>query len=297
MVKSMTGYGRGEYSDGKKTVTVEIRAVNHRYCDVYVKLPRRYSYAEEKIKAEVRDTLKRGKIDVTISVDSYGESENEIRLNEEVAEKYYLAFQHLQDQFGLTESSGTLLQMLASMPDVIQTVPAAEDEDAVLYALLTPTEIALQNIINMRAAEGERLTQDILMRADRIEAIKDQIKERAPQLEKEYADKLRDRIRELLDGAVEIPEDRIMLEAAVFADKANITEELVRLESHIAQLRKFFETAEDEAVGKKIDFLIQEMNREANTIGSKSNDTEITARMLELKAEIEKIREQVQNIE
>ncbi|MDO4383260.1 MAG: YicC/YloC family endoribonuclease [Eubacteriales bacterium] len=296
MVKSMTGYGRGEYTDGKKSITVEIKAVNHRYCDVYVKMPRRYSFAEERIKGDVRDALKRGKIEVLVTVDNFGESENDIRLNEDVAEKYYRALKSLEEKFGFTGEKGITLEMLAGMPDVIKAVPAKEDEEELMHALLVPTEIALQNIINMRATEGERLAKDILMRADLIEEIKDKIKARAPEISKEYADKFRERVNEILDGKLEIPEERVMVEAAVFADKANITEELVRLESHIQQLRDFFDS-EEETVGKKMDFLIQEMNREANTIGSKSNDTEITGWMLDLKAEIEKIREQVQNIE
>lgn len=296
MVKSMTGYGRGEYIDEKKSITVEIKAVNHRYCDVYVKMPRRYSFAEERIKSDVRDALKRGKIEVLVTVDSFGESENDIRLNEDVARKYYRALKALEEAFELDQKGGVALSMLAGMPDVIKAVPAEEDEEALLHSLGVATEIALQNIINMRAAEGERLAKDILMRADIIEEIKDKIKERAPEIGKEYADKFRERVNELLEGKLEVPEERVLVEAAVFADKANITEELVRLESHIQQLRNFFDT-EEETVGKKIDFLIQEMNREANTIGSKSNDTEITSWMLDLKAEIEKIREQVQNIE
>ena len=296
MVKSMTGYGRGEYIDEKKSITVEIKAVNHRYCDVYVKMPRRYSFAEERIKSDVRDALKRGKIEVLVTVDSFGESENDIRLNEDVARKYYRALKALEETFELDQKGGVTLSMLAGMPDVIKAVPAEEDEEALLHSLGVATESALQNIINMRAAEGERLAKDILMRADIIEEIKDKIKERAPEIGKEYADKFRERVNELLEGKLEVPEERVLVEAAVFADKANITEELVRLESHIQQLRNFFDT-EEETVGKKIDFLIQEMNREANTIGSKSNDTEITSWMLDLKAEIEKIREQVQNIE
>lgn len=296
MVKSMTGYGRGEYIDEKKSITVEIKAVNHRYCDVYVKMPRRYSFAEERIKSDVRDALKRGKIEVLVTVDSFGESESDIRLNEDVARKYYRALKALEETFELDQKGGVTLSMLAGMPDVIKAVPAEEDEEALLHSLGVATEIALQNIINMRAAEGERLAKDILMRADIIEEIKDKIKERAPEIGKEYADKFRERVNELLEGKLEVPEERVLVEAAVFADKANITEELVRLESHIQQLRNFFDT-EEETVGKKIDFLIQEMNREANTIGSKSNDTEITSWMLDLKAEIEKIREQVQNIE
>ena len=278
MVKSMTGYGRGEYIDEKKSITVEIKAVNHRYCDVYVKMPRRYSFAEERIKSDVRDALKRGKIEVLVTVDSFGESENDIRLNEDVARKYYRALKALEETFELDQKGGVTLSMLAGMPDVIKAVPAEEDEEALLHSLGVATEIALQNIINMRAAEGERLAKDILMRADIIEEIKDKIKARAPEIGKEYADKFRERVNELLEGKLEVPEERVLVEAAVFADKANITEELVRLESHIQQLRNFFDT-EEETVGKKIDFLIQEMNREANTIGSKSNDTEITSWM------------------
>ena len=296
MVKSMTGYGRGEYIDEKKSITVEIKAVNHRYCDVYVKMPRRYSFAEERIKSDVRDALKRGKIEVLVTVDSFGESENDIRLNEDVARKYYRALKALEETFELDQKGGVTLSMLAGMPDVIKAVPAEEDEEALLHSLGVATEIALQNIINMRAAEGERLAKDILMRADIIEEIKDKIKERAPEIGKEYADKFRERVNELLEGKLEVPEERVLVEAAVFADKANITEELVRLESHIQQLRNFFDT-EEETVGKKIDFLIQEMNREANTIGSKAQDAEMARIVVELKSEIEKVREQIQNIE
>lgn len=296
MLRSMTGYGRGEYTDGKKSITVEIKAVNHRYCDVYVKMPRRYSFAEERIKAEVKDTLKRGKIEVSVSVDVFGECESEIRLNEDVAEKYYQALKVLNDKYGFEGENGLSLRLLANMPDVIKTVPAKEDEEELFKALLIPTEMALQGIMNMRGVEGDKLAQDIAMRADIIEDIKNKIAVCAPEIGKEYANKVKDRINELLEGKIEIPEDRILLEAAIFADKANITEELIRLGSHIDQLRAFI-NSDDEAVGKKIDFLVQEMNREANTIGSKSNDTEITSHMLDLKAEIEKIREQVQNIE
>lgn len=296
MLKSMTGYGRGEYTDGKKSITVEIKAVNHRYCDVYVKMPRRYSFAEERIKAEVKEALNRGKIEVSISVDSFGESESEIRLNEDVAAKYYAALKKLNDTYGFEGENGLSLRLLANMPDVIKTVPAVEDEEEILKSLLIPTEIALQGISEMRAVEGEKLGQDLSMRANLIEEIKDKIAVRAPEISKEYAEKVKTRIDELLEGKIEIPEDRILLEAAIFADKANITEELIRLGSHIDQLRAFI-ASEESAVGKKMDFLIQEMNREANTIGSKSNDTEITNYMLDLKAEIEKIREQVQNIE
>ena len=297
MIRSMTGYGRGEYQDDVKTITVEIKAVNHRYCDIFVKMPRRFSFAEEKIKAAVKAGLSRGKIEVSVSVDSFGTSDTDIRLDAALAKRYYDVLHELSDtlDFGLFEDQVSL-SLIAKMPDVITGVSAEEDEDALLSALLDATNKAIDSITAMRETEGQKLVADIAMRADIIADIRSKIETRAPELEKEYAAKFKARIEELLDGAAEVPEERIALEAAIFADKANITEELVRLDSHISQLREFLKGS-DESIGKKIDFLIQEMNREANTIGSKSNDKEITSMMLDLKAEIEKIREQVQNIE
>ena len=297
MIRSMTGYGRGEYQDEVKNITVEIRAVNHRYCDIYVKMPRRYSFAEEKIKAVIKKGLSRGKIEVSVSVDNFGTSDTDIRLDSALASRYYEVLKELNDTLGMGSFEDQVsLGLIAKMPDVIKGVAAEDDEDAMLAALLDATDKAVASITEMRETEGKKLVEDIAMRADIIEEIRSKIELRAPELEKEYAVKFRTRIEELLDGAAEIPEERIALEAAIFADKANITEELVRLDSHIHQLREFLKGS-DESIGKKIDFLIQEMNREANTIGSKSNDKEITSYMLNLKAEIEKIREQVQNIE
>lgn len=297
MIRSMTGYGKGEYRDDSKTITVEIKAVNHRYCDIFVKMPRRYSFAEESIKAAVKAGLSRGKIEVSVSVDNFGQSDSDIRLDRDLASKYYNALKELKENFDLGgEQSEISLGLLARMPDVIKGVAAEDDEEALLACFLEATNKAVENISKMRETEGAKLVADIAMRADIISDIRSRIEERAPELEKEYAAKFRTRITDLLDGVAEVPEERIALEAAIFADKANITEELVRLESHVSQLREFL-TGKEGSIGKKIDFLIQEMNREANTIGSKSNDKEITSMMLQLKAEIEKIREQVQNIE
>ena len=252
MIRSMTGFGRGEYSDEISKVTVEIRSVNHRYLDIYVKMPRRYSFAEETIKSAIKERLHRGKVEVSVSVDNIGKSDSDVRLDKELAARYYNVLSELKDSFDFGEDS---------------------------------------------RVEGEKLAADLSARADTIQEIRDRIDKRAPEIEKEYAAKFKARVEEILGGVYEVPEERIALEAAIFADKANITEELVRLGSHISQLRKFLKSDGKEAVGKKIDFLIQEMNREANTIGSKSNDREITSNMLDLKAEIEKVREQVQNIE
>lgn len=296
MIKSMTGYGRGEYQDEIRTITVSIKAVNHRYCDIYVKMPRAYAFAEEKIKSLIKTKLYRGKVEVAVSVDNIGKSNGDIRLDNDLAKKYYDALGELSDTLGMDKKEAISLSLVARMPDVLTGVDAEDDEEELTKEILDATGKALEDIVSMREIEGGKLAKDILMRADIISDIRNKIEKRAPELEKEYAVKFKDRIEELLDGVAEIPDDRIALEAAVFADKANITEELVRLDSHIHQLKAFMKGKED-SIGKKIDFLVQEMNREANTIGSKSNDNEITSKMLDLKAEIEKIREQVQNIE
>ena len=296
MVRSMTGYGSGIYSDNQRSITVEVKAVNHRYCDITVKMPRKYSFAEEKIKAAAKEVMRRGKIEIGVSIDNFGKSETDVNLNLEVAKRYYDAFTRLGQSFELSGDGQVPLSLLAGMTDVLTTVPAADDEEEFTRELMAALKEALEGISAMRTVEGEKLALDILKRADIIENTKNFIAERAPKIEREYKEKLKARITELLDGSVEVPEDRLALEAAIFADKANITEEIVRLGSHIDQLRTFI-NGDEETVGKKIDFLVQEMNREANTIGSKSNDMDITSWMLELKAEIEKIREQVQNIE
>ena len=297
MIRSMTGFGRGEYSDEISKVTVEIRSVNHRYLDIYVKMPRRYSFAEETIKSAIKERLHRGKVEVSVSVDNIGKGDSDIRLDKELAARYYNVLSELRDSFDFGEESRVSLSLLSKMPDVIVTTPAAEDEEAMAKRLLGATANALDDFCSMREAEGEKLAADLSARANTIQEIRDRIEKRAPEIEKEYAAKFKARVEEILGGVYEVPAERIALEAAIFADKANITEELVRLGSHISQLRKFLQSDGREAIGKKIDFLIQEMNREANTIGSKSNDGEITSSMLELKAEIEKVREQVQNIE
>ena len=297
MIRSMTGFGRGEYSDEISKVTVEIRSVNHRYLDIYVKMPRRYSFAEETIKSAIKERVHRGKVEVSVSVDNVGRSDSDVRLDKELASRYYNVLSELRDSFDFGEESRVSLSLLSKMPDVIVTTPAAEDEEAMSKRLLGATVKALDDFCSMRETEGEKLAADLSARADTIQNIRDHIEKRAPEIEKEYAAKFKARVEEILGGVYEVPEERIALEAAIFADKANITEELVRLGSHISQLRSFLKSDGKEAIGKKIDFLIQEMNREANTIGSKSNDREITSNMLELKAEIEKVREQVQNIE
>lgn len=297
MIRSMTGFGRGDYSDDTSKVTVEIKSVNHRYLDIFVKMPRKYSFAEESIKAIIKERIHRGKVEVSVSVDNIGQSDSDIRLDKDLADKYYAALSELAEGFEFGEESRVSLNLLSRMPDVIRSTPAEEDEEAAEKRLLEATKKALDDFCKMRETEGAKLAKDLAERATTVDSLRKQIESRAPEIEKEYAEKFRARVNEILDGVYEVPEERVALEAAIFADKANITEELVRLDSHVAQLKSFLDYGGAEGIGKKIDFLIQEMNREANTIGSKSNDNEITSLMLDLKSEIEKIREQVQNIE
>ena len=294
MIKSMTGFGRGEYTDSKRTIVCEIKSVNHRFCEINVKMPRRYQFAEEKLKSRIKENISRGKIELSVLCDELTMDAKSIRLNTEAAQAYFDSLNELKKQIpGIVGEID--IHFIANMPEVLKTVPEAEDEEEITASLLAALDIALANYDTMRTAEGEKLAADIVSRGKLIEDTVSVIEERAPQLQKEYADKIRARINDLLEGVTEIPEDRVLLEAAVFADKANITEEIVRLRSHCAQLRSILDKGSP--AGKNLDFLIQEMNREANTIGSKANDISITDKVLILKAEIEKIREQIQNLE
>lgn len=294
MIKSMTGFGRSEYTDGKRNIIVEIKSVNHRYSDIAVKMPRRYSFAEEKLKGVVKDIARRGKIDVSINVENITEEDTNIRLNTMVAKQYYDNLRELQKSF--TVSGEITLQFLSTLPDVMKAVPDLEDEEAIYKSLEVPVREAAKKLNEMREIEGLKLAEDIIKRGRIIKELVKIIDARSPEVTKNYAEKLQNRIKELIGSHVPIPEDRILVEAAIFADKCSITEELVRLNSHIIQLEDII-TKSNQPDGKKLDFLVQEMNREANTIGSKANDLEITNHVLEIKSEIEKIREQVQNIE
>lgn len=298
MIKSMTGFGRGEYTDGKRNMVVEIKTVNHRYADITIKMPRRYSFAEDKIKSAIKAHIRRGKADVFVMVENIGDSDVSVQINEELAKQYLEKMVSLRDALGEPEGFNDQLSLLqiAGLPDVIKTTPAAEDEEEIMQALLIPTLQAAQNLDKMRATEGEKLAEDLLAKGENLKTLLDQVAARAPQVATDYTAKLRERITELIGNSVQIPEDRILVEAAIFADKCAIDEEITRLNSHIMQLRDIVSTS-NQPDGKKLDFLVQEMNREANTIGSKANDITITGYVLDLKSEIEKIREQVQNIE
>lgn len=294
MIRSMTGFGRGEYNDGKRNIVVEIKSVNHRYCDVQVRMPRRYSFAEDLIINTVKQHISRGKVDVQMSVEYIAESDVRVELNRALVQQYIDNMKTLTDEYGV--KGEVTLDLISGMPEVLKQVSDVEDEDEVKESIRKATETAAINLESMRAVEGKKLAEDLTKRGDLIKEIVDSIKERAAKLPEIYKEKLRARIDDLLDGVTEIQEERLAQEVAIFADKADITEEITRLNSHMDQMKSII-TESKGSDGKKLDFLVQEMNREANTIGSKANDLQITEEMLKIKAEVEKIREQVQNIE
>ncbi len=294
MVKSMTGFGRGEYNDGKRNMIAEIKSVNHRYSDISVRMPRRYQFAEDAVRSTVKQHISRGKIDVQISVEYIAESDIKVELNKPLAEQYIQNFKVLKDEYGV--QGEVTLELLSGMPEVLKQSSDVEDEDEIRQSIIKATDAAAENLEKMRAVEGEKLAEDLLERADLIKAMVSEIEVKAADLPGIYKEKLRTRIDELLDGASVVPEDRLAQEVAIFADHADITEEITRLRSHMDQMKSIINESKG-ADGKKLDFLVQEMNREANTIGSKANDLGITEVMLRIKSEVEKIREQVQNIE
>ncbi|MCL1983548.1 MAG: YicC family protein [Clostridiales bacterium] len=294
MVKSMTGFGRGEHSDGKRRVVCEVKAVNHRYADISIRMPRRYSFAEERVKNVVKVIAKRGKVEVSIVVEHITEDDIDIKLNEMAARQYYENLTELKSRFSL--AGEVSLELLASLPDVMKMMPDVAGEEEICSALEAGARLAVENLDIMRVAEGEKLAEDILARGKLIKGLVWKIEALAPEVYTMYYGKLKERIKELTENSITVPEDRIAAEAAIYADKSNITEELVRLKSHVGQL-EFTIKKSNQPDGKKLDFLAQEMNREANTIGAKANNLDITNMMLEIKSEIEKIREQIQNIE
>lgn len=294
MSKSMTGFGRSEYSDGKRNIIVEIKSVNHRYNDISIRMPKKYSFAEEKIKNYAKDVIKRGKIDISILVENITENDSNVQLNTMLAKQYYDNLEILMKEFDL--KGEITLSLISSLPDVMRLKADVDDEEEIIKTMQIPVKEAVKKLDNMRSEEGKKLADDINARGDYILDLVKKIEKRAPGVVAEYKEKLHERIKDLLGDNIVLDEDRLALETAVFADKCSIAEELVRLDSHIIQLKKNVDK-NDEPTGRKLDFIVQEMNREVNTIGSKANDLEITNMVVEIKSEIEKIREQIQNIE
>ena len=292
MVRSMTGYGRAVGTADGMTVTVELKSVNHRFFEFGARLPRNYLFLEDKLKNHVQRSVSRGKVDCFVQIETEETEDGVVSVNHSLAAGYFNAAKELSDRYGLTMPTG--VELLTAHPDIFTVKKAPADEEKIWNAVKTVADEAIALFLRMRETEGEKLRADVSSRAAAILEHVEFIEARSPQTVREYNDKLLARMRELL-GDTTVDEQRLLTEAAVFADKIAVAEETVRLRSHLEQLEAFFEAKEP--IGRKLDFLVQEINREANTIGSKASDIEIARRVIAVKAEVEKIREQIQNIE
>ena len=284
MLKSMTGYGRREAVTEGKKILVEIKSVNHRYSDYNIKVQRHLGFLEDKIRKYVSSSITRGKVDIYLNVENYETADKQITLNKEIAKNYIDVLYQLRDEFGLKDD--ITVSNVASNPDIFSTERVEEDEEALWNTVKTVLDGALSDFIAMREREGERI--------DYMRTLVKEVDERSPQTVKEYSGKLYEKIKEVLDGK-EIDEARILTEVAIYADKVAVNEETVRLGSHFEEFDTIINSGSP--AGRKLDFLIQEINREVNTIGSKASDIEIAKTVVTLKGEIEKLREQIQNIE
>lgn len=293
MAISMTGFGRGEYKDDNYHFTVECRTINHKYVDINIRLPRKISFLEDKIRNVVKDYIKRGRVDLYIKLDLIGSEDVNLKFDEKLASEYVNILNNIKNTFNLQDDISVM--NIAKFPDIIKSEEKEEDEDLLWSMLKKALDDCLIKLKDMRVEEGSKLASDIDMRCDLLKDYIEQIENYSYNVVNEYKDKLNNRITEILENPSLVDENRLAQEVAVYADKCSITEEIVRFKSHIIQLKKAI--YKDESIGRKIDFLIQEMNRETNTIGSKSSDLNITNLVVEVKSELEKIREQIQNIE
>lgn len=292
MVKSMTGFGKAESGNQDVAITVEVKSVNHRYCDINIKLPRSLAGFENEVKKTVGQLLKRGKVDVYINLDLVGSGALSATLNRPLAAAYLAALEQLKNEFSV--SGEVSLDWLASQKDLIRIKEAAVDEEALKGILLEAAREALAGLDQMRVAEGAATADDMQSRLRQIGRLIDQVEILAPEVPKEWKVKLEQRLKKFADD-IEFDPQRLAQELAIVADRCDVSEEITRFRSHIQQFEELLNCAEP--VGRKMDFLVQEMNREANTTGSKSNHAELTRLVVETKAELEKIREQVQNVE
>ncbi len=292
MVMSMTGFGRAEISVGARDIIVEMKSVNHRYYEFSCRTGRGYSFLEEKLKKYVGEKVSRGKVDMYVSVTENDDTAVEVELNRPLAKGYVDAMRALSKEYDIADDIS--VSVLARFGDVFQIRRPPTDEEAVFNDVKVAVDEAMSHFIGMRRDEGEKLRADILTRAERILSIVGEIEERSPVTVQEYRDRLYAKLADVLQNN-NIDEQRILTEAAIFADKVAVDEETVRLRSHFDQMKRFLDS--DQPIGRKLDFIVQEMNREANTIGSKVTDSKLAHKVVEIKGEIEKIREQVQNIE
>jgi len=292
VLRSMTGYGRAQKILNGRDILVEIRSVNHRYYEYSSRIPRAYGYIDEKLKAMLKTGISRGKVEVSVTISNIEGRDTEIALNMGVAEGYILALRGAAEELGLDDDLN--LSNLIKLPDIFNIQKTPDNEEQIWEDVSEVAGEALERFVSMRGTEGDRLKKDVLDKADFILSMVGRVEALSPLTVENYRSKLFQRLSEVLEGR-EVDEQRVLTEAAVFAEKIAVDEETVRLRSHIAQLKNMLDS--EEAVGRKLDFLVQEMNREVNTIGSKAQDLNITKIVVDMKAEIEKIREQIQNIE
>lgn len=292
MPRSMTGYGRAVKTFENREITVEIKAVNHRFFEFFARVPRQYSFLEERLKKLFSPTINRGKVETYVSIAAIGDPDEVVKPNVEIMKSYVVALRAANAELGIADDLA--LSNLLRIPDAFTVEKVEEDEEQLWEQVKSAAEEALSAFIEMRKAEGERLKSDILIKLSEIEANVERVEKRSPEVVKRHYDRLYAKLCELLQDK-NIDEQRILTECAIFADKTAVDEESVRLHSHIAQYRELLEL--DEPIGKRLDFLIQEFNREVNTTGSKCSDLDITKIVLEMKGTVEKIREQIQNIE
>lgn len=292
MIKSMTGFGRGQIEENGYQVSCEIKGVNHRYFDPYIRMSRRYNSLEENIKEELKKFVHRGRLELNINIEKTGESQRNIKVDKELAIAYYGYLKELAENLGISPEIKII--DLIRLPEVVSLQEQEEDLDKLWPVLQGTVNMAMESLVGMRLKEGQNLQRDILQRNASILSMVDKLEERSPLVSAEYGERLRQRIAEFVPGEA-LDEQRLLQEVAIFADKCSITEEIVRLRSHIKHMEELMQSKEP--VGRKGDFLLQEMFREINTIGSKANDLEMNRTVVEAKAELEKIREQIQNIE
>ena len=292
MIKSMTGFGRCEVAENNRKFTVEMKSVNHRYLDVNIKMPKKLNFFESAIRTELKKYISRGKVDIFITYEDFSESNTTVRYNREVAAEYLKYLDQMAEEFQL--DNDVRVSTLSKYPEVFTMEEQTMDEEELWKELQKAVAGAAEGFVQTRIVEGENLKEDLIGKLDGMLQLTDFISERSPQILAEYHEKLTDKVRELLED-VQIDESRLLTEVAIMADRICVDEELVRLRSHIETTKKTL--TEGGSIGRKLDFIAQEMNREANTILSKANDLQVSNCAIELKTEIEKVREQIQNIE
>ncbi|MBQ8823306.1 MAG: YicC family protein [Lachnospiraceae bacterium] len=292
MIKSMTGFGRCEITENMRKFTVEMKSVNHRYLDVNIKMPKKLNFFESAIRNELKNYISRGKVDIFITYEDFTENNTTIRYNKEVAGEYMKYLKQMAEDFNLDDD--IRVSTLSRYPEVLSMEEVTLDEEELWKGLQKAIVGASEGFVQTRIVEGENLKNDLIGKLEHMLELVDFISERSPQIIKEYREKLATKVQEML-GDVQVDEARLLTEVTIFADKSCVDEELVRLRSHIETTKNTLEAGG--SIGRKLDFIAQEMNREANTTLSKSNDLEISNCAIELKTEIEKVREQIQNIE